>query len=474
MATAIREEDSRKLSARETVLAIRNGNVSAVQCTQAALALAAEHATLNAFITLDHQGANATARAADANADKSGALFGVPVVVKDNIATAGLPTSAGTPALKDWVPETDAPVWQRLRDAGAILIGKTNMHELAFGITSNNSAFGAVGNSRVPGCFAGGSSGGTGAAIGIGVVAAGLGTDTGGSVRIPAALNGVAGLRPTKGRYSGAGIVPLSATLDTPGPMAATVDDLVLLDGVVTGMPTDLDPVPLSGVRLGVPAPFTTGLDDETLEIFDAAIAALRQAGATLVPIEMDGLMQLSGKVGFALALWEFKRDLAAFLADNRVGLSIDDVASQVASPDVKFIVNELILGPQAMTAAAYDAAITIFRPQLQGLYAETFSANHLDAVVFPTTPLPAQPITGCDSTVTLGGKEAATFDTFIRNTAPGANAGIPGLAIPAGLTRDGRPVGIELDGPAFSDRRLLAIGLSVERVLASSARTAP
>src|SRR5690606_20444136 len=133
-------------------------------------------------ITIDTTGATAAARAADAAADKTGALIGVPVVVKDNIASAGLPTSGGTPALKGWVPAEDAPVLRKLRDAGAVLIGKTNLHELAFGITSNNAAFGGVGNPWAPERSAGGSSGGTGAAVASGVVPAGLGTDTGGSV----------------------------------------------------------------------------------------------------------------------------------------------------------------------------------------------------------------------------------------------------------------------------------------------------
>ena len=180
-----------------------------------------------------------------------GALHGLPILIKANIATANVPTSAGTPALRDYRPASDAPVVARLFSAGAILLGKTNMHELAYGITSNNGAFGAVHNPYNPALIPGGSSGGNGAAIAARMCPAGLGTDTGGSVRIPAALCGIVGLRPTVGRYSGAGIVPLSRTMDTAGPMARSVEDLVLLDSVITGQNAPVQPAALRGLRLG-------------------------------------------------------------------------------------------------------------------------------------------------------------------------------------------------------------------------------
>lgn len=463
LATPARAED---MSARAMADAVRSGKATSAELVDKALVAAEATAPLNAFITVDRTGATDAAKAADAAADKSGALIGVPIVVKDNIASAGLATSGGTPALRGWVPAADAPVLKKLRDAGAVLIGKTNLHELAFGITSNNAAFGGVGNPWAPERSAGGSSGGTGAAVAAGVVPAGLGTDTGGSVRIPAALNGLAGLRPTVGRYPGAGIVPISWTRDTAGPIARTVDDLVLFDGVITGAPTTLKPLPLSEVRLGLPAAFASDLDAETKRVFDAAVEKLKAAGATIVPLTLDGLDELNSKVGFPLALYEAKIGLTRFLADNQTGVTIEQVAAGVASPDVKFVFDNLILGAQAIPQEVYNAAIGTFRPQMQALYAETFAANRLDALVFPTTPLPAQTLAGSDMNVMLDGKEVPTFQTFIRNTDPGSNAGIPGLSVPAGLTADGLPVGIEIDGPAFSDRRLLAIGLSMEAAL--------
>jgi len=200
---ALAADDLTSLTAGEAAKAIADGKITSESLVEALLTNAKANEAGHAFITLDGDGALAAAKAADATIAKgeaAGPLAGVPIVVKDNISAAGLPTTAGTPALKDWVPATDAPVLAKLKAAGAILLGKTNMHELAFGITSNNAAFGAVANAYDPSRFAGGSSGGTGAAVGGRMAPAGLGTDTGGSVRIPSALNGVAGLRPSVGR----------------------------------------------------------------------------------------------------------------------------------------------------------------------------------------------------------------------------------------------------------------------------------
>ncbi|WP_305988227.1 indoleacetamide hydrolase [Roseibium sp. MMSF_3544] len=423
----------------------------------------------NVYISFDAEGALAAAAEADesvAAGQALGPLHGVPIVVKDNIASAGLPTTGGTPALKSWVPTEDAPVLAKLKEAGAILLGKTNLHELAFGITSNNAAFGAVANAYNPDRFAGGSSGGTGAAVGGRLAPAGLGTDTGGSVRIPAALNGVSGLRPTVGRYPAGGIIPISSTRDTAGPIARTLTDLALLDGVITGTSNELAATELSGVRLGVPTVLTENLSPETDRLFNAALDALEGSGVTLVPVDLGRELELAGKAGFPIALWEVKRDLAAFLEVNQTGLTLQDIAAEVASPDVKFVFENLVLGDQAIPNEVYAEAINDLRPLVQSAYAQVFVANKLDALVFPTTPLAAQPITGSDQTVSLNGEDVPTFQTFIRNTDPGSIAGIPGLSLPIGVTSDGLPVGLELDGPAHSDRHLLSIGLAVEAVL--------
>ncbi|UES38343.1 indoleacetamide hydrolase [Roseibium aggregatum] len=465
---AFAADDITTMSAAETASAIAGQTLTATDLVNALIARTGDDPG-NVYITFDSEGALAAAAAADESVkagEPLGPLHGVPIVVKDNIASAGLPTTGGTPALKGWVPAEDAPVLKKLRDAGAILLGKTNLHELAFGITSNNAAFGAVANAYDPDRFAGGSSGGTGAAIGARLAPAGLGTDTGGSVRIPSALNGVSGLRPTTGRYPAEGIVPISATRDTPGPIARTVSDLVLLDAVITGSTATLDPADLGTVRLGVPGVLTDNLSPETDRLFKEALDKLQAAGVTLVPVDISTELELAGKAGFPIALWEVKRDLAAFLETHETGLGLQDIADEVASPDVKFVFDNLVLGNQAIPDAVYREAMDDMRPLIQAGYAEVFAANKLDALVFPTTPLPAQPITGSDETVSLNGADVPTFPTFIRNTDPGSVAGIPGLSLPAGLTSDGLPVGLELDGPAYSDRHLLALGLAVEAVL--------
>ena len=466
---AFAADDLTSLTAGEAAKAIADGKITSESLVEALLARAKANEAGHAFITLDGDGALAAARAADAamaKGEAAGPLAGVPIVVKDNISAAGLPTTAGTPALKDWVPATDAPVLAKLKAAGAILLGKTNMHELAFGITSNNAAFGAVANAYDPSRFAGGSSGGTGAAVGGRMAPAGLGTDTGGSVRIPSALNGVAGLRPSVGRYPQGGIVPISHTRDTAGPIARSISDLVLFDGVIPGDAMTLAPADPKSLRIGVPSAFNDNVDPETGRLMKAALKALEDAGATLVPLNMSDVIGLNDKIGFPVALWEAKGDISAFLKDAGTSITIEDVAARVASPDVKFVFDQLILGDKAIPEEVYLAAIRDFRPKLQALYAETFVVNDLDAIAFPTTPLPAQPIAGSDETVKLNGQDVPTFPTFIRNTDPGSNAGIPGLTLPVGLTRDGLPVGLELDGPAFSDRHLLAIGLTLEGLL--------
>jgi mandelamide amidase len=466
--------DVETLTAHEAAAAICAGTFTSEQLTAAYLARARSHAAHNAFITLDETGALAAARAADARRASGAAclpLQGVPIVVKDNIQVAGLPATAGTPALKGFVPAADAPVVARLRQAGAIVLGKTNMHELAFGISGYNAAYNTgrepgVRNAYDASRAAGGSSSGTGAALGLRLAPAGLGTDTGGSVRIPCAFNGCASLRPTAGRYPQEGIAPISHTRDTAGPMAVSMADVELLDRAVTG-DSRVAPAQLSGVRLGLVPDFLANMDADMRAAFDAALAKLRAQGATVVDVAMPGLAELNGNVGFPVALYEAYDDMVAYLARYNTGLTIQQLAAGIASPDVKgtyeaLVIPRVLPTPNGTTPAkpAYDAAITKHRPALQKLYADVFARHKLDALVFPTTPRVAMKADADASSL-------ANFMLYIQNTDPGSNAGVPGIQLPMGMGTSVKvPVGMELDGPAGSDRRLLAIGMAVENAL--------
>src|SRR5215212_11348078 len=228
--------DLNTMTTQQAAADICSRKLTSKALVKAALDRAKARPELNAFVTLDDTGAMKAAAALDSGRKKGACkpLGGVPIVIKDNIEVAGLPATAGTRALKDFVPKKDAPVVQKLRAAGAIIIGKTNMHELAFGISGYNLAFKTGSEPGVRNAYdatkiAGGSSSGTGAAVGARIVTAGLGTDTGGSVRVPCALNGCAALRPTVGRYPQAGIAPISHTRDTAGAMAVSMTDVELM-----------------------------------------------------------------------------------------------------------------------------------------------------------------------------------------------------------------------------------------------------
>ena len=460
-------QDLTELSASEAAARIRAGTLKSEDLVRALIDVIERKRDLNAFISFDRDRAIASAHKADTLAARktfAGPLHGVPIVVKDNIHVAGLPNSAGTPALRDFVPTRNASVAEKLIRAGAIVLGKTNMHELAFGVTSNNAAFGPARNAYDPSRIAGGSSGGTANAIAARMAAAGLGSDTGGSVRIPAALNGIAGLRPTLGRYSQEGITPIAHTRDTAGPMAREVADLVLLDTIITGARDKVAPASLRGLRVGMPrAVFWKNLDPETERLATAALDRLRGAGAEVVEVDMPGLAELNGKVSFPVALYEANVDLTRYLKRYRIPLDIKGLAERIASPDVKGLFASAIVpgAKDAIPEKVYRDALAT-RPALQRLYAETFKTHGIAALVFPTTPLPAAPV-GDDQTTKLNGADVPTFFTFIQNTDPGSNAGIPGLTVPIGRTAAGLPVGLALDGPAGSDRRLLGIGLALE-----------
>lgn len=444
---------------------LRERTLSSVRVVDALIARTEASAALNGYVAFDAEALRAQAMAADERiaAGEDLPLLGVPIALKDNIDVVALPSSVGTRALQGVHPSKDAELVRRLRNAGALIAGKTNMHELAFGITNNNPVTGAALNpwdaSRIPG----GSSGGSGVVVAAGLVPAAIGTDTGGSVRIPAALCGVVGLRPTVGRVSGTGIAPISLTRDTAGPIARSVADCALLDSVLSGASEPLAPVSLQGVRLGlVRAPFWEDLEGGVREVAEAAVERLRAAGAQMVELSLPKIDAMNAAAGFPIALHEFVRDMADYLRYAQRGVDLKRLVESIGSADVAAIARPLLAGG-AVSETAYRDALHA-RRQLQVVYAEAFAASGVRALLFPTTPLTAAPV-GRDETVLLNGRECPTFPTFIRNTDPGSNAGIPGITLPAGLA-GGLPVGLGLDGPAGSDRGLLALAAAIEAIL--------
>jgi Asp-tRNA(Asn)/Glu-tRNA(Gln) amidotransferase A subunit family amidase len=455
------------LGVAEAANAIRAGDIKAEALADALLARTAAHANLNAFITLDADRVRAGAREADrqrASGASLGKLHGVPLALKDNLDTAEYPTSGGTPGLAGHRPKRNAVIVDALLGAGAIALGKCNLHELAYGITNNNAAFGPARNPYAPDRIPGASSGGTGIAVAARLAPGGIGTDTGGSVRIPAALCGIVGLRPTTGRWSQAGVVPISHTRDTPGPMTRSVADCVLMDGVVTGGPTEVAPAQLKSLRIGVPRQyFWENLDPELGQICEQTLRRLSEAGVALVDVDMSEEAAIDGEAGFPIALYETVSDLNIYLAGHGLGFDYAGLVAKCASPDVKGILQSLT-GAGAVPEEAYRKALQQ-RTVLQDTYRRHFGEHGVAAIIFPTTPAPAAKI-GEDETFMLNGQALPTFPTFIRNTSPGSVGGIPGISLPVGMTKTGLPIGMELSGPQASDLALLAIAAAIEPLL--------
>jgi indoleacetamide hydrolase len=464
------DADLCNLSAVEAVAHMSQGALTSERYAQALLARCQSAHALNAFITLDPARVLEAARARDHERHagaKSGPLFGLPIPVKDSVNTRDYPTTGGTPALRHFRPSQDAPVVAALRGAGALVLGKTNLHELSYGWTSNNLAFGPVRNpydqSRIPG----GSSGGTAAAIAARLAPLGIAEDTEGSIRVPAALCGIAGFRPTTGRYSTRGCVPISPLFDQVGPHARSVADLALFDSVVANDWQRLQAAPLKGLRLGIVRDYWfTDLDPEVERQTELALARLKEAGALIVETQLPGLASLIDLTTDAVQNHDVRIALPAYLKEYGAGVDFDTLVAQ-ASPDIQRVFRSDVLpgGANFVTEPKYAAARDQYLPALRRLYQDYFARTGVAAMVFPTTLVPA-PRIGEETTVDVGGRPLP-FDTAVaRNIAPGSTAGVPGLVLPVGLTRAGLPVSIEFDAPAGADRALLALGLSAERAL--------
>jgi mandelamide amidase len=385
--------------------------------------------------------------------------------VKANIG-CGHPwrTSSSTPSLRNWVSKNRSPVVQRLLDGGYQIVGMVNMHELAFGITSENSGEfreATVDNPRKAGYIPGGSSGGSGAAVAINAVPFALGTDTGGSVRIPAALCGVVGYRPTIKLYDASVVCPLSSTTDTIGILARQMEIIQQVHKVIV---PSYSPVvrQLSGVRMGVPRRyFYSPLDDEVSRVTEAALQLLKNGGVELV--EVDFPAELSDDLlgaYFDLISYETYRLIPKFLQDQEAPVSFEQLCKQISDPVVK----DIITNAEKISEERYSQCQQVVE-KVRKLYDDYFKTNTLDVFVAPTTILPAVKRPS-PMNVQVADQTLPTIIAYTHNTFPQAIAGVPSISLPSGMTSDGLPVGLEVVGPRGLDSSVLDIAMSMQEVL--------
>jgi aspartyl-tRNA(Asn)/glutamyl-tRNA(Gln) amidotransferase subunit A len=451
------------LSLTEVAQAIAQKHLSSREATQSCLDRIAQwQPRLNAFMAIETDEALAAADAGDAALAKGnlrGVLHGVPLAHKDMYYDSGRVVTCGSKIRRDFVATTTSTALQRLKDAGTVRLGSLQMAEFAYGPTGHNSHYGPVHNPWRQGHITGGSSSGSGAAVAARLTFAALGSDTGGSVRMPAHFCGVTGLKTTVGRISRAGAMPLSQSLDTVGPLARSVEDCALLLGLMAGEDPD-DPTaaagplpdymaatrqPMQDVRIGVPASFyVDDLDSEVARILDETIAALKREGATIVAVELPDQRQLTAACQLVLAV-----EAAAFHKRWMIERS-GDYGPQV----LMRLQNGL-----AVPAVSYLEAMRWRGPALS---AHLAAVAGVDAVIAPVAPVAARTI--AESDVGNGLEAEAVIQRLTRFTRPVNYLGLPSLAIPAGFTSGGLPVGLQLIGRPFDEAMLLRIGAAFQR----------
>ncbi|MCC7175850.1 MAG: amidase [Bryobacterales bacterium] len=415
---------------------------------------------VNAFITVMAQSALARARRLDeelaAGVDR-GPLHGIPVALKDVFSTRGVRTTCGSRIFADYVPDHDAAVVERLTGAGAVIVGKTNMHELAYGITSVNPHYGAVRNPRDPERVAGGSSGGSATAVAAGMVFLAMGTDTGGSIRIPASFCGVVGLKPTHGRVSRYGVLPLDFSLDHMGPLARSARDAALaLEAIAGHDPRDPScsrkPAPryvpgaqlrLDGLRIGIPQDnLLEGADAEVIAALRAASRAAEALGAGLVQVKLPDIDQVNA-IGRLILLAE-----AAAIFEKDQSRRADFGA------DVRALLDQGRLIP----ATDYVNAQRLRREKCREFAAVW---REVDCLFTPATPLPAPKIE--ETTVELGGRRVDVRLAATRFVRPFNVLGLPALSMPCGSSSRGLPLGLQIAGRSFDEATVLRVSAALE-----------
>ncbi|WP_405807542.1 Asp-tRNA(Asn)/Glu-tRNA(Gln) amidotransferase subunit GatA [Streptomyces sp. NBC_01187] len=474
-----------KLSAARLAEKIASGEVTSVEVTEAHLArIEAVDEKVHAFLHVDREGALAQAREVDARrerGEKLGPLAGVPLALKDIFTTEGVPTTVGSKILEGWIPPYDATVTKRLKDAGVVILGKTNMDEFAMGSSTENSAYGPTGNpwdlTRIPG----GSGGGSAASLAAYEAPLAIGTDTGGSIRQPAAVTGTVGVKPTYGGVSRYGMVAFSSSLDQGGPCARTVLDAALLHSVIAGhdaldSTSIAQPVPdvvaaardgqVRGLRVGVVKEFRgEGYQAGVMQRFDEAVELLRELGAEVVELSCPSFTKALAAY-YLIAPSECSSNLARFDA-MRYGLRVGDDGTHSAEEVTALtrqagfgdeVKRRVMLGTYALSSGYYDAYYGSAQ-KVRTLITRDFEKafEQVDVVVSPTTPTTAFPI---------GERADDPMAMYLADlcTIPSNLAGNAAMSLPCGLApEDGLPVGLQIIAPAMADDRLYRVGAAVE-----------
>jgi aspartyl-tRNA(Asn)/glutamyl-tRNA(Gln) amidotransferase subunit A len=473
-----------ELSARALAARLTAGDHAATDVCEDLLArIRDRNPALNAFRTVDADRVLARARALDADRQRNvpcGPLHGVPVALKDNLSTRGLLTTASSRILDGYVPPYDATVVARLEQAGAIVLGKTNLDEFAMGSSTENSAWGPSRNPWAADRAPGGSSGGSAAAVAARLCPVALGSDTGGSIRQPAALCGVVGLKPTYGRVSRYGLLAFASSLDQIGPLSRTAEDAALVLQVISGHdPLDStsssDPVPdllanlggtLAGTRIGVPRAFIAdGVDPAVASAFEDALQLFRSRGASVRDIDLPHAA-FAIPVYYLIATAEASSNLARYDGVRygfRASLGKDEglQAMYDRTRDLGFgaeVKRRIMLGTYVLSAGYYDAyylKAQQVRTLIRGDYERAF--DQVDLVAMPTSPTPA---------FRLGEKTADPLQMYLADifTVSANLAGLPAISIPCGFSADRLPIGLQLTGRMFDERSLVAAADAYQR----------
>jgi aspartyl-tRNA(Asn)/glutamyl-tRNA(Gln) amidotransferase subunit A len=452
------------MSLTSVATAIADKRVSSREVTQSCLdRIARWQPHLNAFMAIEAEEALKAAGAADAalaKGSRRGALHGVPLAHKDMYYDAGKVVTCGSRIRRDFVATTTSTALQRIKDAGTIRLGSLQMSEFAYGPTGHNAHFGPVHNPFALDRITGGSSSGSGSAVAARLTFAALGSDTGGSIRMPAHFCGVTGLKTTVGRVSRAGAMPLSQSLDTVGPLARSAEDCAILLGLMAGAdPADPTAIAgllpdyigaatgsIKGLTIGVPNAFyVDDLDAEVAAVLDATIAVFEREGARVVKVDLPDQRQLSAASQLVIAA-----EAAAFHKRWMIERP-QDYGPQV----LMRLQNGL-----AIPAVSY---LEVMRWRGPALAAHLAAVTGTDAVIAPVSPVPAPTI--AESDVGNSPDAEALIQRLTRFTRPINYLGLPSLSIPSGFTRNGLPVGMQLIGRSFDEAMLLRIGASFQRV---------